>query len=127
MTGGWADTLLKSFGKRQAQQIGERLKSKINPKEFLFYSSDLKRAWQTAEIIGDLLHLKPIADAGLREINTGEAVGKTKQWANEHRNPRKVSENYLEYHEFKGAESRIEFFYRVFGCMDQVQLISRKK
>ena len=42
-------------------------------------SSDLKRAYQTAEIIGQNLSVKPEAYFDLREFNNGEAAWKTKK------------------------------------------------
>ena len=44
------------------------------------YSSDLRRAWQTAEVIGDLLLVEPVADRRLREQSYGDAEGKPQEW-----------------------------------------------
>jgi 2,3-bisphosphoglycerate-dependent phosphoglycerate mutase len=40
------------------------------------YTSDLKRALQTAEIVGQALHVEPQADPALRERNFGQAQGR---------------------------------------------------
>lgn len=120
MTGGWTDSPLTQFGKKQAEIIGHTIKSKIESEEYLLYSSDLQRAWQTATIIGKIINISPIANSGLREINTGEATGMTKEWARINRNSRDPQEEYLDYHEFTGAESRNEFFLRVCDCMEKI-------
>ena len=78
MSGGWTDTQLTDLGRKQANLIGLRLKKELNKDDYILYSSDLKRAKQTAEIVGEHLDLKVIEDMGLREINTGIAAGKTK-------------------------------------------------
>ena len=81
MSGGWTDTPLTDLGKTQAEIVGKCLKEKVNIDDFVLYSSDLLRAKQTAEIVGTHLDLDVMQDKGLREINTGVAAGKTKDWA----------------------------------------------
>ena len=128
MSGGWTDTPLTKLGRKQANLIGLRLKSKklkkiikeINPENYTIYSSDLKRAWQTAEIVGEHLNLEIIAEKGLREINTGVAAGKTKKWANENRNPKKSKRFDLDYQLFPRGETWREFYSRVCTCMDRI-------
>jgi broad specificity phosphatase PhoE len=41
----------------------------------VLYSSDLRRAWQTAAIIGAALHLRPIPEPRMRERAAGDAEG----------------------------------------------------
>ena len=43
------------------------------------YSSDLKRAWETAQIVGRALDLRPIVERALRESDVGTWTGLT--WA----------------------------------------------
>lgn len=61
-------------GIRQAERIGERLRSAHLHQLF---SSDLGRAWQTAEVIGTLIDLKPAAEPCFRERNLGVFEGLT--------------------------------------------------
>ena len=42
-----------------------------------FYASDLKRAFETAEIVGGVLDATPEPNAGLREVFLGEWEGRT--------------------------------------------------
>ncbi|AMQ06544.1 histidine phosphatase family protein [Sporosarcina psychrophila] len=121
MSGGWTDTPLTDLGRKQAKLIGDKLKEEIvDNNEYAFYSSDLLRAAQTAEIIGNQINLKVIKNKGLREINTGVAAGKTKDWARENRIPRKNSGFDLDYQEFKDGETWREFYSRVCSCMDRI-------
>ncbi len=66
---GHTDLDLTELGHRQAQCTAKYLK---NEKIDVIYSSDLKRAWQTAEHIADEKNLSIIADTELREIYAGE-------------------------------------------------------
>lgn len=119
MSGGWTDTPLTDLGKLQAEQIGLKLNKLIN-KEYVLYTSDLLRAKQTAEIICRHLNLKLIEDIDLREINTGIAAGKTKDWAREHRNPRTSNIFEIDYREYQDGETWREFYERVSNCMDRL-------
>lgn len=105
MTGGWTDTPLTELGRNQAELIGLKLKRELGEESYTIYSSDLMRAKQTADIVGDHLNLTVIEDVNLREINTGIAAGKTKDWAREHRNPKPSNEFDLDYQEFQDGET----------------------
>lgn len=121
MSGGWTDTPLTEFGRKQAEIVGIKIKELIdNDEDYTLYSSDLLRAAQTAEIVGKELELKVIQDEKLREINTGIATGKTKDWARENRNPRIRSGFDLDHQEFQNGESWREFYSRVCRCMDKI-------
>jgi broad specificity phosphatase PhoE len=84
MIGSWTDWDLTDLGKEQANNIGIKLKEELSKDSvYVMYSSDLKRARQTAEIVGQHLNLKPIINEVLRERNLGSAVGKSVQWLRE--------------------------------------------
>lgn len=78
LTGGWTDTPLTERGLRQASAIAERLRGELTGQACRIVSSDLRRAKQTAEVIGSVLGVEPIPEPGLRERNNGAATGKTK-------------------------------------------------
>jgi len=79
LQGQW-DTDLAPEGVRQAGATGRFLAHYFaglrEPVEAL-YTSDLKRARQTAEAIGRYLDLTPITNPGLREMHAGRAEGMT--------------------------------------------------
>lgn len=75
---GVSDIPLNEMGRKQASDMGDRLAQE--EKWDMMISSDLSRAFETANIIGSKLHL-PISqiDERLREINCGEIEGTTEE------------------------------------------------
>jgi 2,3-bisphosphoglycerate-dependent phosphoglycerate mutase len=69
---GQLDPPLSDEGRRQAELLGRRLAGR---RLAGFYTSDLKRAFETAEAIGALVDLKPEPTPGLREIYLGDWEG----------------------------------------------------
>ncbi len=66
------DYQLNKKGRLQAQQAAAALKGKSIQ---AIYTSPLKRAYQTAEIIGEALDLNPILSEAFREVNVGDLEG----------------------------------------------------
>ncbi|MCK5327543.1 MAG: histidine phosphatase family protein, partial [Candidatus Latescibacteria bacterium] len=75
MTGGWTDTGLTELGRRQAACLGARLKHEMGDTPCRMVSSDLKRAFQTAQIVGKEIGLTSNPVPELREFNNGMAAG----------------------------------------------------
>ena len=69
---GQLDPPLSADGRRQAELLGNRLAGR---RFAAFYSSDLKRAFETAESIGGVIGLRPTPTPALREIFLGEWEG----------------------------------------------------
>jgi len=69
---GWLDSPLDDLGRAQAHAVARRLQCE-GPA--LLYASDLRRAWETAQIIGQVLDIPLIPDARLRERNLGDIAG----------------------------------------------------
>lgn len=65
---GQKDIPLTDKGRKQAELAGEKLSEENID---IIYSSDLKRASETAEIIGQNIGIEPIYNMSLREINFG--------------------------------------------------------
>lgn len=80
LTGRWqgqdANTALTERGRDQARLVARRLRA--FPIQAI-YSSDLSRAFETAEIVGTALGLQPAPEPGLRESDIGAWTGLT--WA----------------------------------------------
>jgi broad specificity phosphatase PhoE len=72
---GQADPPLSERGVAQAEAIA---KSLAQERADALLSSDLRRAWQTAEIVGRALGLVPRSDARLRELDVGRWAGLTR-------------------------------------------------
>lgn len=71
---GWADPPLNDAGRAQARALAEQLQ------EIPFdavYSSDLRRAHETAEIVAAPHNVPVVTDPGLREIDVGSWSGLT--------------------------------------------------
>jgi probable phosphoglycerate mutase len=69
---GQLDPPLSEDGRRQAARLGRRL----GPRRLAgFYTSDLKRAFETAQLIGRSLAIEPTPIPELREIFLGEWEG----------------------------------------------------
>jgi probable phosphoglycerate mutase len=91
MIGSWTDWDLSELGIKQAHNIGSKLSKEINGNDYVIYTSDLKRAAQTADIVSSYLNIKPIIRRELRERNLGSAVGKPVSWMKENAKPFKFN------------------------------------
>jgi broad specificity phosphatase PhoE len=69
---GQLDPPLSNEGRRQAELVGRRLSGRSFAG---FYSSDLKRALETAELIGTAIGARPQSETSLREIFLGDWEG----------------------------------------------------
>jgi len=72
---GHADPPLNDAGRGQAAELAERL---AGDGIAAIYSSDLRRASQTAHVVADRLGLAVVEEAGLREIDVGSWSGLTR-------------------------------------------------
>ncbi|MBW2270885.1 MAG: histidine phosphatase family protein [Deltaproteobacteria bacterium] len=73
---GHADPPLSDHGLSQAQALAESLAQALgDERPRLLLSSDLRRAWQTAEAVGRSMGLAPHPDPRLRELDIGNWSG----------------------------------------------------
>ena len=72
---GWADPTLNDAGRAQARALAERLRDV--PFDAV-YSSDLRRAHETAVIVAEPHAVPVVSDPGLREIDVGSWSGLTR-------------------------------------------------
>ena len=103
MVGSWTDWELSELGVEQANRMGETLKAELSEKRFVMYSSDLLRARQTAEIVGNYLGMTSVFRTELRERNLGRCCGKSVQWMRENM---EMQEKTIDDRMFSDAESR---------------------
>ena len=118
---GWDGTPLNQQGEREAALVARRL-AQTEKAIAALYASPLRRAWQTAERIGEALNLSPVPHDGLKEINFGQISGITldefrerfpdlhKRWAD------KTDLTFA----FPGGEQRAQFFQRVGEAMEGI-------
>lgn len=104
MIGSWTDWGLTELGRQQAGCIAERLGAELVGQPLKLYSSDLKRAAQTAAPLAERLGVAVEYREELRERNLGEAVGKSVAWLREHMAPEPTMDDRM----FPSAHSRRE-------------------
>lgn len=117
MVGSWTDWELSELGVNQAKNIGEKLKAELDGRKFVMYSSDLLRAKQTAENIGNYLGITPILRSELRERNLGKCCGKSVQWLRENI---EQQEKTIDDRLFSDAESRRDEWNRLKSFFDEI-------
>ena len=117
MVGSWIDWDLTELGKIQADHIGKKLSDELAGKKVVLYSSDLKRAMQTAEEIAKYLGIEPIFKQELRERNLGKCCGKSVQWLRENI---ECPENTVDDRLFSDGESRRDAWNRLKSFYDEV-------
>ena len=123
MVGSWTDWELTELGLAQADQIGKKLKSELDGESVALYSSDLMRAKQTAEKIGQHLNLVPVLRKELRERNLGKCCGKSVQWLRENM---EQQEHTIDDRLFSDAESRRDEWNRLSPFFDEIMSNSEK-
>ena len=117
MVGSWTDWDLTELGKIQADYIGKKLSDELAGKKVVLYSSDLKRAIQTAEEIAKYLGVEPIFRQELRERNLGKCCGKSVQWLRENI---ECPENTVDDRLLSDGESRRDAWDRLKPFYDEV-------
>ena len=117
MVGSWTDWELSELGVNQAKSIGAKLKDELAGREFVMYSSDLLRAKQTAENIGEYLGITPMLRSELRERNLGKCCGKSVQWLRENI---EQQEKTIDDRLFSDAESRRDEWNRLKPFFDEI-------
>lgn len=117
MVGSWTDWDLTDLGKSQAQNIAANLSRLIGGKPAVLYSSDLKRAAQTAAPIAEAFSLVPVFRRELRERNLGSCCGQSVQWL---RDNKETDEKTIDDRLFSDAESRRDEWNRLQPFFDEV-------
>jgi broad specificity phosphatase PhoE len=120
---GWHDTPLNDTGRRQATKLAEQM---AGHELVSLWSSDLSRARETAEIVGQRVGLQPRLDWRLREGNRGEWEGRLFEDVK-----REEPELFAAWMRagpdwrFPGGESLLEQQQRVLACIEDIHAESR--
>lgn len=117
MVGSWTDWDLSEYGKKQAENIGRKLSEEFKDRKFVMYSSDLKRAAQTADTVGNYMGIKPVLINALRERNLGKCYGKSVQWLRENI---ECQEKTIDDRMFSDAESRRDEWNRLYPFFREI-------
>jgi probable phosphoglycerate mutase len=104
---GWADPPLNDAGRAQARRLAEQLRD--TPFDAV-YSSDLRRAHETAQIVAAPHDVPVVTDPGLREIDVGSWSGLTRA---------EIEERFpgAEHHD---GESRADHLARVLATVERI-------
>lgn len=118
--GGWFDSHLTQRGLQEAEVVTERLATLIGRGAVGIYSSDLRRASQTAAVIAKRLGHTVRETPALREISYGVAGGKPQEWLDARYTPA-PDDNRLDHDcGIADAETRRDVAKRVFPFIDEV-------
>jgi 2,3-bisphosphoglycerate-dependent phosphoglycerate mutase len=122
VVGGWYDSQLTPSGERAATAIATRLRSLIPVgADVEIYSSDLKRAQQTAASVAKMLAVRPVLDDRLREKSYGEGEGRPQAWFRARFVPPPPVGDRMNHDEgIAGAETRAVFARRLYAAMDDI-------
>lgn len=120
MVSSWTDWPLTDIGRARADAIGVALKSEFGRGQFSVFCSDLSRAAETADIIGNYLGARPVPRTGLRDIHAGSATGKPQDWLQLHQLPAQDGVSTLDYRGLDDAESYRELLRRVNVVLDEI-------
>ena len=119
--GGWYDSELTEKGKQQATELPEKLdKLGFDIRHLTIYSSDLKRAAQTAQILTEKTDKKPVFDSRLREMSFGTHGGMNQENHNKIMIPISPFGNRLDHRICDGAENRREVAARISEFMEEI-------
>ncbi len=119
LVGGWYDSELTERGRDQAQAATNAL-AKLISNQPRIYSSDLKRAIQTAEPIAAHFDVPVITTSDLREISCGIAEGKPQNWLSERISHPPATGARMDHPIIKGAETRRDICLRIHRFLDQL-------
>lgn len=115
---GHNDTSLTQLGRQQSLEAGEKLK---NYKIDLIYSSPLKRAFETAEIISQELGKEFSIDDDLIERNFGVQTGKPESEVNKYSNKILEYEGQVYFLDGEGVEEFPDLYYRAKQLIQKIK------
>ncbi|MDY8137504.1 histidine phosphatase family protein [Aquimarina sp. 2201CG5-10] len=126
--GGWFNSDLTEKGKQQASQLPGKIRELgFDFQNLTVYSSDLKRATQTAQILTSGTNTPPILDQRLREMSFGTHGGMIQSEHNKIMIPVSPNGNRLDHQICKGAESRRNVAERICQFVDEIMQLEKDK
>jgi probable phosphoglycerate mutase len=126
LVGGWYDSSLTDKGRSQARQVGRALRIIFPELQVPIVSSDLLRARQTADIIGEALASAVAVNPGFRELSYGVVEGQPQAWLAERIVPTPAKGSRLDHRVCEGAESRRDLATRVYAAVDEILTSDQK-
>ncbi|UOX88732.1 histidine phosphatase family protein [Amycolatopsis sp. FBCC-B4732] len=120
--GGWFDSALAERGRAHAAAIAARLRELIPAADRIeLYSSDLRRAAETAKPIARSFEADTVLLRDLREKSYGVAGGRPQSWLDERFVPPPPMGERLDHDEgIDGAETKLQWVTRVYRAVDRI-------
>ncbi|WP_206793417.1 histidine phosphatase family protein [Amycolatopsis sp. MtRt-6] len=121
--GGWFDSRLTARGRVHATAIAARLRELVPPAATIeLYSSDLRRAAETAAPIARRFGVDAVLVPDLREKSYGVAGGRPQAWLDERFVPPPATGERLDHDEgVEGAETKLEWVTRVYRAVGRIR------
>jgi broad specificity phosphatase PhoE len=120
---GWSEGTLTPCGRAQAEALARRLVGEFGRRGIAaIYTSPLRRAGETAQIVAAALGLAPVGVEGLKEINFGALDGiKLEEMEAQHPElfARWKDRKDMQFR-WPGGERRIDFFRRAARACDEI-------
>jgi broad specificity phosphatase PhoE len=116
--GGWSDWPLSALGRQQACALAARLRDEYGGVPGVLACSDLARAAQTAEAIGQALGVVPRPMPELREHSCGLVDGMRQEDAEQHTIP--ATEPLIDWAAYPGAETWRQVYARAIPCIERL-------
>lgn len=121
LVGGWFNSNLTDKGQEQAKLLSSKVTEfGFDPSKLTTYSSDLNRAYQTAQLICAGSESKIVLEPRLREMSFGTHEGMPQQEHIELMQTPPPSGNRLDHRICPGAESRRDVATRVVDFVDSI-------
>jgi probable phosphoglycerate mutase len=119
---GWFDSELTGRGLEHAARIADALADRVAQRSGVaLYTSDLRRATQTAAAIAERLGTPAVRLPDLREKSYGKGEGKPTAWFRERFVPPPAHGERLAHDEgLLGAETKADWARRIYRAMDEV-------
>lgn len=114
--GSWSDLSILDSEKEKIKKQAEYIKNNLNIRHI--YSSDIKRALETAAIIGKELNIEVQEDKNLREQNKGTLTGKLKESLSE--KEKDLLENQQVDTKYENGESLRDLYKRITSYIDKM-------
>lgn len=123
VVGGWNDSDLSGRGRLHALDVARAVRDLVpDLAGARVYTSDLRRAVQTAEPVATALGVEVDKRPGLREISYGDAEGRPQRWLDERFVPAPTTSAGRLDHRFglPDAETKREFGTRVYATLQSI-------
>ncbi len=121
LVGGWFDSELTARGREQADLVAAEIRRSVPPGETCrVYSSDLRRALQTAQPIATALGTDVVEMPGLRELSYGAAEGRPQAWLDERFTPAPPDHRLDHDSGIEGAETKRHFATRIREAVEAI-------